>query len=74
MQPKPCYRDKLGNYYDERGLLLPFLAGVVVASPFAFLAGKNNPNNQQQYMYPPQAPVYYPMYQQQPFMPYPMYR
>ncbi len=71
-QPK-YYRDEHGNVFDERGALLPFLAGVLVTTPFIFFA-KNN--NQQPYPppyppYPPQAPVYYPMYQQQPYPPYP---
>ena len=48
-----------GNRYDERGPLLPFLAGVLVTTPFIFL----NKNNQQSY---------YPQYQPyQPYYPYP---
>lgn len=47
------------------GLLLPFLAGVAVTTPFVFFA-----KNQQQY------PPYYPPYYPQPYMyptPYPVY-
>lgn len=56
------------NYHyprDERfgGLLLPFLAGVAVTTPFVFLAKNQNP-------YPP-AP-YYPMpYYPMPYFPGP---
>ena len=49
------------------GLLLPFLAGVAVTTPFVFFA-----KNQQQY--PPYPPYYGPMYPP-PYMyptPYPM--
>lgn len=55
---------------DERGFLLPFLAGVLVTTPFVFL---NKNQNQPNYPpYPPQYPIYYPMYQQPPMpMPYP---
>lgn len=46
------------NQPNERfgGLLLPFLAGVAVTTPFVFLA-----KNQQQYPYYPVPPPYYPM-------------
>ncbi|MGM9971765.1 MAG: hypothetical protein ACI35W_05095 [Anaeroplasmataceae bacterium] len=60
--------DNTINNENERGILLPFLAGVLVTTPFVFLA-KNQ--NQQMPYYPPQAPVYYPMYQNPyPYMPY----
>ena len=36
------------------GLLLPFLAGVAVTTPFVFLAKNNQP------YYPQPYPVYYP--------------
>ncbi len=58
------------NNFDERSPLLPFLAGVLITTPFIFL-NKNN----QQLPYPPypQYPAYppypYPSYPQQ--MPYP---
>ena len=58
------YRYRNDNL-ENRGALLPFLAGVLVTTPFVFLA-KNQ--NQMQY-YPPQAPIYYPMYQN-PYMYY----
>ena len=62
------------NYDDRGGILLPFLAGVLVTTPFIFL---NKNNNQQQYpIY--QTPYYPQPYQQQypqniysyPMMPY----
>lgn len=60
------YRDNA----DERGALLPFLAGVLVASPFIFL-NKNNQNPSYAYAgpmygYPPYNP--YPV--QYPYQPY----
>ncbi len=59
------------NNDDDRGALLPFLAGVLVTTPFIFAAKNNNQNN---YPYPPPppppAPTYYPMY---PASPYPSY-
>ncbi len=60
---------------DERSPLLPFLAGVLVTTPFIF-AAKNN--NQQPIYYPPQQyPTYYPISQnpQNPiYMPQPSYQ
>ncbi len=53
-----------GNSYDDRGPLLPFLAGVLVTTPFIFL----NKNNQQAYY--PQYQPYYPYPQPYPY-PYP---
>lgn len=51
------------SYQDARfGPLLPFLAGVLVTTPFIFL----NKNNQPNYVY--QQPMMY-----QPYMPYPYY-
>ncbi len=53
------------NYNNDfRGapFLLPFLTGALVASPFAFLAGTNKPQqnySQPIYYYPPQYPIYY---------------
>lgn len=57
---------KHNEQYDERGGLLPFLAGVLVTTPFIF-AAKNQNQNQYPYPYPypappPPAPTYYPMY------------
>ena len=50
------------NYYNQSnprfgGLLLPFLAGVAVTTPFVFFA--KNQNNYPPY--PPMYPPYYPM-------------
>ncbi len=65
--PNYKYLYRSGNHEQEdRGVLLPFLAGVLVTTPFVFLA-KNQ--NQQMPYYPPQAPIYYPMYQN-PYIPY----
>lgn len=52
---------------NERGILLPFLAGVLVTTPFVYIA--KNQNKDQIPYYPQQAPIYYPMYQY-PYMPY----
>ena len=43
------------------GLLLPFLAGVAVTTPFVFLAKNNQPYYPQPYPYYPQ-PYYPPVY------------
>lgn len=53
-----------GGSYDERSPLLPFLAGVLVTTPFLFL--NNNKNNYSQ-PYPVYPQPYPPMYPQ----PYP---
>lgn len=56
-----------GDYQIDRGPLLPFLAGVLVTTPFIFL----NKNNQTPQYYPQYMP-YYP-YPQQIIPPYPYY-
>lgn len=60
-----------GQYNQDRGLLLPFLAGVLVTTPFIFL--NKNQNQQPVGYYPPYYPSYpYPQYQV-PVSPYPQY-
>lgn len=56
------------NNSDDRGALLPFLAGVLVTTPFVF-QNKNNNNStyQQPYYMPYQQPYAYQPY----YMPYP---
>ncbi len=45
------------NYQNERSPLLPFLAGVLVTTPFIFL---NKNQNQPTPYYPPYPAPYYP--------------
>lgn len=60
------YYPRGGYQTDSRaGPLLPFLAGVLVTTPFIFL--NNNKNNQQPY------PVYPPYPYPQPYYPMPYY-
>ena len=52
------------NYYKQErfgGLLLPFLAGVAVTTPFVFFAkNQQQPYYPQPYPYPPPPPYMYP--------------
>ena len=56
-------------YRQERfgGLLLPFLAGVAVTTPFVFLAKNNQPYYPPPYAYPPPPPYIYPRPYMTPF-------
>lgn len=56
-----------GNSIDDRGALLPFLAGVLVTTPFVFLNKNNNSTQPQPYYMPYQQPYAYQPY----YMPYP---
>ena len=62
------------NYYRQErfgGLLLPFLAGVAVTTPFVFFAkNQQQPYYPQPYPYPPPPPYMYP----NPYMPPIYYR
>lgn len=54
------------NYYRQErfgGLLLPFLAGVAVTTPFIFFAKNQQPYYPPPYAYPPPpTPYMYPPY------------
>ena len=62
--PYRYYRGNNNLVTDERGALLPFLAGVLVTTPFVFLA--KNSNNNPSYAYA--GPMQYPYMGYNPYM------